>query len=104
MLNAVDTRTGWNGVWATVGDTSVILVDDDKGDDDLSLHIVDDRRLLQAAADFVARFDVADEKPKEEVAEPERQANVEAPDDQELGLVEVGGPSKKLCVLMHALQ
>lgn len=66
------------GALITVGDSSVVVLDDES-DTNLGPHIVDGRRSLQAAADFEVGFMGAGTTTKGAAARPEEQQNQDLP-------------------------
>lgn len=77
-LTATEALTARKEVLATVGYTFVVVVDDDNGVN-FGPHIVNGKRSSQATADFEPGFQHADERPREAVADPKRQATMNTP-------------------------
>lgn len=81
-----------------------MVVLDDKDDLKSGLLIVEERRSVQAAADFEADFQAAGKILKEMVADPEGQGKNEAPKTRDLGFVGDGYQSDALLDVMKGMQ
>lgn len=79
MFEGVDAPPVRKTVQSPVGDTSVVVGDDDgyEDDDNFATHFVEGRNLSQAAADFELGGRRAGEEQREAVAKPERQRSLE---------------------------
>lgn len=94
-LKAAEETTPRREVLLTVGDFSVVVLDDDD-DADFGPHIVESRRSLQATNGFEAGFQNVGARPTETIADPKGLINNDAPNTRDRGLVGEGGQADEL--------
>lgn len=96
MFKVVESATVQTEVLPTVGDSSVVVVDDERKDEDLGPHIGKGRRSLQATADFASSSQDAGVRPFKAVVDQKGQTNNDACDTRALSVEGEGGQLNEL--------